>query len=151
MTLDTQRVAAGGQFLLEEVPPENIATREDVTEEQLMVRDLCEDFVERELMPVYDRLEAGEEGLMPSMLKKAGEIGLLSVHVPTAYGGEGLDNTTAMLVGEVFGRLPSWSNRIRLRARERHRALVRPLVVTARRRRVLRPLGDGPDFVHRMP
>ncbi len=60
----------------------------------------CRDFVNQEVLPLMDRLEAQEEGLMPSLLKKAGEIGLLAVDVPEAFGGLGAPKTQSMVVAE---------------------------------------------------
>lgn len=68
-----------------------------------MIGDLCADFIEKEVMPILDRIDAQEEGLMESLMAKAGELGLLGLSVPEAYGGLGKDFVTSMLVTERIG------------------------------------------------
>src|SRR6185369_3631980 len=60
----------------------------------------AEDFVRGEVLPRLDAIEAKEEGLMPALLKRAGELGLLMVDIPERYGGLGLHKTTSLLVAE---------------------------------------------------
>jgi alkylation response protein AidB-like acyl-CoA dehydrogenase len=68
-----------------------------------MVKDMCIQFLHSEVLPTIDRIDKMEAGLMPSLLVKAGEQGLLGVSIPEAYGGMGKDFITATLVNEGLG------------------------------------------------
>lgn len=93
----------GGEFLIKETKPEDIFIPEDWNEEQKMIADMCQDFIRKEVFPILDRIDENEEGLMESLMKKAGELGLLGVSVPEEYGGLGKDFLTSMLVTENIG------------------------------------------------
>jgi alkylation response protein AidB-like acyl-CoA dehydrogenase len=93
----------GGEFLIKETEAQDIFIPEEWTEEQLMIADTCNDFLEQEVFPKLDQIDTLEEGLMPSLLDKAGELGLLGISVPEEYGGFGKDFTTSMLATEVTG------------------------------------------------
>lgn len=82
---------------------EDIFIPEQWTEEQLMMKKTCEDFLAQEVLPILDRIDAQEEGLMPSLLEKAGTLGILSISLPEDLGGLGFDFTTSMLTTEVIG------------------------------------------------
>ncbi|MCB9519256.1 MAG: acyl-CoA dehydrogenase family protein [Myxococcales bacterium] len=99
----------GCSFLLNPVGTETIFTPEAFTEEQRMFAKTAEEFMEREVLPVANRLEEQEPGLMVSLLKKAGEIGLLMIDVPEEYGGLALDKTTSMLCGEKLAAYGGFS------------------------------------------
>lgn len=93
----------GGEFLIAETSADSIFIPEEYTEEQQMIANSCKDFLEQEVMPNLDRIDALEEGLMPSILEKAGELGLLGIKVPEQYGGFGKGFVTSMLTAEVLG------------------------------------------------
>lgn len=93
----------GGEFVIRETSFEDVFIPEEFDEEQVMIRQTCEDFLEAEVFPNLDRIDAQEEGLMESLLDKAGELGLLGVSVPEAYGGFGKNFNTSMLVADVIG------------------------------------------------
>lgn len=90
----------GCSFLLNPVTTERIFTPEEFTDEQRAFAQTANDFMEKDILPDAERLEKQEEGLMAAKLKKAGEVGLLMIDVPEAYGGLGLDKTTSMLCSE---------------------------------------------------
>ena len=90
----------GGAFLLESISPKNVFTPEDFNEEQRLVAKAVTEFVVGEVQPVADDIEAKKEGLMPSLLKKAGELGFLSADIPEEYGGQDLDKVSSLLVWE---------------------------------------------------
>src|ERR1044071_717520 len=99
----------GGEFLIKETNAQDVFIPEQWNEEQLMMAQTCHDFLEKELYPIIDRIDAQEEGLMASLLDKAGELGLLGVSIPEEYGGLGKDFTTGMLVTESLGAGYSFS------------------------------------------
>ncbi len=94
----------GGSFLIEDTGPEEVFTPEDFTEQHRMIADTTRDFVDSEVMPNVDKLEELNYELSVRLLRKAGEIGLLSVDIPEEYGGLGLDKTSSMLVAENLGK-----------------------------------------------
>jgi len=93
----------GGEWLIKPGNPNEIFTPEDFTEEQLMIRDMCHQFLKTEVLPVMERIDKAEPGLIPSLMEKAGEQGLLSASVPEEYGGMGKDFVTSTLVSEALG------------------------------------------------
>jgi alkylation response protein AidB-like acyl-CoA dehydrogenase len=93
----------GGEFLIKETKAEDIFIPEQWNEEQLMMKKTCEDFIEQEVLHRLDRIDAQEEGLMVSIMNKAGELGILGISVPENLGGLGFDFVTSMLTTEVIG------------------------------------------------
>jgi len=99
----------GAEFLIKESPVHEVFTPEDFNEEQKMIKEMAEQFVAKEVTPVLDRIDKLEEGLMPSLLEKAGEQGLLGAAFPEEYGGLGKDFITATLINEALGAGHSFS------------------------------------------
>ena len=93
----------GGEWIIKEVKAEDVFIPEEFNEEQLMVRDMCSQFLDTEVIPVVERMDKLEPGLMPGLLAKAGEQGLLGVSVPEQYGGMGKDFITSTIVAEYLG------------------------------------------------
>ena len=93
-----QSVIKGGEWIIKEVNAKDIFIPEEFNEEQLMVRDMCNQFIDTEVLPVVERIDKLEQGLMPSLLEKAGAQGLLGITVPEVYGGSGKDFVTAVIV-----------------------------------------------------
>ncbi|MCB0787590.1 MAG: acyl-CoA dehydrogenase family protein, partial [Flavobacteriales bacterium] len=110
MATDTKTKALqGGEFLIRESEPKDIFIPEEFNEEQQMIAQTCVEFLEQHVWPNVERIDAMEEGLMPSILEKAGELGLLGITVPEDLGGFGKDFVTTMLVTEVTGAGHSFS------------------------------------------
>jgi alkylation response protein AidB-like acyl-CoA dehydrogenase len=99
----------GGEFIIRKTNPEDIFTPEDFNEEQRMIAQMCDDFLEAEITPNLDAIDAMTEGLMPSILEKAGELGLLGLTVPEDLGGMGIDFSTSLLATEYLGKGFSFS------------------------------------------
>ncbi len=95
---ETMDIIRGGSFLVEEHPLEQVFIPEEFTEEEIMTADLARDFVEGSVVPVLEKLEAQEPGLMLKLLEEAGELGLLSADFPEAYGGFEQRKAASMLV-----------------------------------------------------
>jgi len=102
-------VAPGASWLVAPVGTHPQFTGADFTDTDLLYAKTAEDFVRGEVLPQLDEIEAKKEGLMPALLKRAGELGLLMVDIPEAYGGLGLHKTTSMLVSERGALCASFS------------------------------------------
>ncbi|MFM2361015.1 MAG: hypothetical protein RLY16_3008 [Bacteroidota bacterium] len=103
MSTTTSTVLKGGEWLIKESIAADCFTPEDFNEEQLMVKEMCNQFLASEVLPVVDRIDKLEPGLMPSLLVKAGEQGLLGASIPEALSGLGKDFITSTLVNEGLG------------------------------------------------
>lgn len=99
----------GGSFLISKTDSKDIFSPDDWTDEQLMIASMCSDFVDQEVTPKLDRIDSMEEGLMVSLLDKAGELGLLGLSVPEEFGGMGVDFKTSLLATEYLGKGHSFS------------------------------------------
>jgi len=99
----------GGEWLIKESSPFETFTPENFVEEQLMIRDMCVQFLEKEVYPILDRIDNMEAGLMKSLLTKAGEQGLLATSFPEEYGGLGKDFVTSTIINEYLGAGYSFS------------------------------------------
>lgn len=101
---DAKKAIKGGEFLIRETLAEEIFIPEDWNEEQRMIAQTCHEFLEQEVDPKLDEIDSMKDpGLMPSILDKAGALGLLGTSVPQEYGGFGMDFNTTMLVSEIIG------------------------------------------------
>jgi alkylation response protein AidB-like acyl-CoA dehydrogenase len=99
----------GGEFIIRKTLPSQIFTPEEWTEEQKMIGQMCDDFIAQEITPNLERIDKMEEGLMSSLLDKAGELGMLGMTVPEEYGGMGVDFKTSLLATEKLGKGHSFS------------------------------------------
>src|ERR1700761_7203018 len=105
MNPSTDKIQAlkGAEWLIKDSGAFETFIPEDFLEEQQMVKDMCNSFLDTEVLPVIDRIDKLEPGLMPSLIAKAGDQGLLGAAVPEEYGGLGKDFITATLVNEGLG------------------------------------------------
>lgn len=99
----TTNKLSGGEWLIKESQANDTFTPEDFNEEQLMVKEMCIQFLDTEVLPIIDRIDKMEQGLMPSLMVKAGEQGLLGASVPESLNGLGKDFITSTLVNEGLG------------------------------------------------
>ena len=65
----TTKALRGGEWMIAESHPEQTFIREDFNEEQKMVLEMCHQFVNTEVLPIIDRIDKLESGLMPSLLQ----------------------------------------------------------------------------------
>jgi alkylation response protein AidB-like acyl-CoA dehydrogenase len=93
----------GGDFLVKKALAEDIFIPEEFNEEQKMISQTCDDFLEAEVFPMLDRIDQQELGLMPKLLEKAGELGLLAISIPEEYEGFGQSFLTSMRANETLG------------------------------------------------
>ncbi|TDO26581.1 acyl-CoA dehydrogenase family protein [Sediminibacterium goheungense] len=108
-TAKQAKALQGGEWLIKESNPFETFIPEDFNEEQRMVMDMCTQFLDTEVLPIIERIDKLEPGLMPSLVEKAGEQGLLSTSFPEQYGGLGKDFITSTIVNEGLGGGHSFS------------------------------------------
>ena len=99
----------GGEFLIRDSFANDIFIPEEFSEEQQMMADACRQFIEAEVFPIIDRIDKMEEGLVPTIMEKAGELGILGVTVPEEYGGMGMSFNTSMLMADIIGATGAFS------------------------------------------
>src|SRR3979490_674584 len=98
----TKPAAKGGSFLLDSSLPGDVFTPADLTDDQKLIGQTAEEFVVKEVLPLVKDLENKKAGLMASLVKKGGELGLMGGGVPEQYGGAGRDKSaTTGVAGEV--------------------------------------------------
>ena len=88
--------------------PPTVFTPERLTDEQRMIAQTVTDFVNNEVLPALDRLEQKDWALARDLVRRAGQLGLLGVDVPEAYGGLQLDKITSMIVSERMSQSASF-------------------------------------------
>ena len=98
------RSIKGGEFLVKETEASEIFIPEEFNEEQQMIKQSCQDFLDQEVYPRLDEIDSMQHPeLMPSLMDKAGHLGLLGTSVPERFGGFGMNFNTSMLIAEVLG------------------------------------------------
>ena len=109
MTETDQKPITGGEFIIRDTEPSEVFIPENWTEEHQMIAQMCDDFINTEIIPNIERIDQMEDGLMPSIMEKAGALGLLSMSVPEELGGMGVDFKTSLLATEHLGAGYSFS------------------------------------------
>ena len=100
----------GGEFLVRETPAQDIFIPEEFSEEQKMMAQACQDFIDTEINPNVEKIDSMKHPeLVPALFKKAGELGLLGIAVPEEYGGLGMSFNTSMLIADIIGASGSFS------------------------------------------
>ncbi len=99
-----EELVRGGAFLIESISPQGIFTPEEFSEEQRLIAKAATEFVVGEVQPQVDDIETQKEGLLPSLVKKAGELGLLSGDITEEYGGQDLDKVSVILLMEKLSQ-----------------------------------------------
>jgi alkylation response protein AidB-like acyl-CoA dehydrogenase len=99
----------GGSWLIDDAPPDGVLTRERLTDEQRMIGQTAEAFIDKEVLPALDQLEQKDWALARRLGQRCGELGLLATDVPEAYGGLDLDKVSSVVVGEAVGRCASFA------------------------------------------
>ena len=102
--MEKQNSINGGEWLIRPTRAQDVFIPEDFDQEQILIRETCRDFIQQEVYPHLEAIDSMQDPtFMPTLLDKAGELGLLGVSVPEAYGGFGKDFNTGMLVAEETG------------------------------------------------
>src|SRR5215212_9798675 len=102
-------IIKGGSFLFESRAPEDVFTREDISEEQQMFAAVAEEFMRKEVLPRSEQIYAKDWAVTRELLLKAGELDLLRIDIPESYGGMGLDKVSSAYVGEKIAVMPSFA------------------------------------------
>jgi alkylation response protein AidB-like acyl-CoA dehydrogenase len=105
----TAATPKGGSWLIEESEAEAAFTREQLNDEQRLVGQTAEEFIDKEVTPVTDQLEAKDWALARTLVRRGADVGLLATDVPEAYGGLDLDKVSSVVVGEAVGRNASFA------------------------------------------
>jgi alkylation response protein AidB-like acyl-CoA dehydrogenase len=101
-------VIPGGSFLFTDRKPTEIFTREDISEEQQMFARVAEEFMRKEVLTREEQIYNKDWALTRALLLQAGELDLLRVDIPEAYGGLSLDKVSSALIGEAMALMPSF-------------------------------------------
>jgi alkylation response protein AidB-like acyl-CoA dehydrogenase len=98
-----KQVLKGGEFIIKESGIQDVFIPEEINEEQIMIKNMCADFVQNEVYTQIEKIEKMEPGVAPGLLDKMGELGLLGAHMPAEYGGMELDTNTNTIISEQIG------------------------------------------------
>ena len=104
-----QSYVKGGMFLVAPTAPEDVFTPEEFSDEHRMIAETTEEFVTNDVYPHVEAIEHKDYELQIKLLRKAGELGLLSAEIPEKWGGMGLDKASAMLISEKLAHVASFS------------------------------------------
>ncbi|MFC1733825.1 acyl-CoA dehydrogenase family protein, partial [candidate division KSB1 bacterium] len=107
--MEKDQILKGGEFLVKEVKAKDVFIPEEFSEEQKMIIETCEDFLEKEIFPNLNRIDSMEPGLMRSLISKAGEYGLLGISIPEEFEGYDQSFLTSMRANEAIGCAYSYS------------------------------------------
>jgi alkylation response protein AidB-like acyl-CoA dehydrogenase len=105
----TATTSRGGAWLIEDVAPDSVFTREQLTEEHRLIEQTADEFITGEVLPALEKMEQKDWALARALVQRGGELGLLGTEVPEEYGGVGLDKVASVLVGESVGRVASFA------------------------------------------
>ena len=105
----TETLTQGGSWLIEDTAADAVFTRERLNDEQRMIGQTAQEFIDKEVLPALDRLEQKDWALARALGQRCGELGLLATDVPEAYGGLDLDKVSSVVVGEAVGRCASFA------------------------------------------
>ena len=109
---ETRKILKGGSFILEDHLPEDVFTPEDISDEHRMIAQTAAEFTQKEVMPLDAEIESKSYAVHRDLLKKAGELGLLSIDIPEQYGGAGLDLLSSLVASENLSGQASFSGSV---------------------------------------
>ncbi len=87
--METRKILKSGEFLVSDIESKDIFIPEELNEEQLMIAQTCQDFLNTEVYPNADKMDKQDRELMKEILKKSGELGLMGISIPEEYNGFG--------------------------------------------------------------
>src|SRR5699024_2528301 len=107
---NSEKIASGGSFLIEQNHMKNTNVLEDLKEEHQMNQKTAQQFITKEVHPWNKEIEEQQDfDVVVQLLKKAGSLGLLAHSIPKKYGGLGLDKISKGIVGEALGSAGGYS------------------------------------------
>ena len=111
MSVVTEKSAIkGGEFIVRETDAQEVFIPEEFTEEQKMMAQACQDFIDTEITPNVEEIDSMKNpDIIPNIFKNAGQLGLLGISVPEEYGGLGMSFNTGMLIADIIGAAGSFS------------------------------------------
>ena len=104
----TTPILRGGEWLLQAADADSVFTPERLTDEHRLIARTAQEFVENEVLPVLDQLEQKDWSLARKLVRRGGDLGLLGVDAPEAYGGVDLDKVSSLVVSEKIARSASF-------------------------------------------
>lgn len=107
--IETKKLIKGGSFILEDHDASDVFTPDDLSDEHLMIAQTAREFTEKEILPLDAEIESKDYELTRGLLRKAGELGLLSIDIPEKYGGAGLDLLSSLVASEAMSGQASFS------------------------------------------
>ncbi len=105
-TLPTKK---GMSYLTEDTAPEQVFTREDLSDEHRAVAQTVDDFWAREVEPNLPAIRDKKPGVARDIVRKSAELGLTGISIPEKFGGMEMDLASTMLVAEHIGRDASYA------------------------------------------
>ena len=100
----------GGEFLLNDINYNDVFIPEDFDEDQRMMEEACNDFLKKEVIPLSEKIDSKKfPEIMPMLIEKAGELGLLGLSIDQKYGGMDMSFNTSMLIADIVGIAGSFS------------------------------------------
>src|SRR5262249_58794146 len=102
--IETKKVIKGGSFILEDHDSSDVFTPDDLSDEHLMIAQTAREFTEKEILPLDAEIESKDYELTRALLRKAGELGLLSIDIPEKYGGGGPHPLRSLLASHANTR-----------------------------------------------
>ncbi len=107
--VEEKKAIKGGSFILEDHDPKEVFTPEDISDEHRMIAQTAREFTEKEVLPRDEEIEAKNYDLTVELLRKSGELGLLSIDIPERFGGMGLDLLSSLVASEQMSGQASFS------------------------------------------
>ncbi|HVG17582.1 MAG TPA: acyl-CoA dehydrogenase family protein, partial [Blastocatellia bacterium] len=107
--VEGKKVLKGGSFILEDHDPAEVFTPEDLSDEHMMIAQTAREFTEKEVLPLDAEIETKDYNVTLALLRKAGELGLLSIDIPERFGGAGLDLLSSLVASENMSGQASFS------------------------------------------
>lgn len=105
----TRATQKGGAWLIEDVTAADVLTPEHLSDEHRLIARTAADFVRQEVAPMRERLESKDWSVARALVRRAGELGLLSTDVPEDLGGLALDKISSVVVASELSADPSFA------------------------------------------